>query len=202
MVRINLLPIRQRLRRRELIQFGIFSAAVLAGAFLIMAGCWLYMDWVLTGLKNDEARLRVELDKLIAANKEIEKLKQEITRLQKQVATIKDLTQKRDNPAKFLSAVSMAIPDEVWVDNISKTGRSFSLNGTGVDNTVVVNFVQRLQDIKKDFSKRNPWRNKDDPNDEPFFTDVKLLQIVAQAQSGSGGSGLGVMQFKIVGNLK
>jgi type IV pilus assembly protein PilN len=202
MVRINLLPIRQRLRRRELIQFGIFSAAVLAGAFLIMAGCWLYMDWVLTGLKNDEARLRVELDKLIAANKEIEKLKQEITRLQKQVATIKDLTQKRDNPAKFLSAVSMAIPDEVWVDNISKTGRSFSLNGTGVDNTLVVNFVQRLQDIKKDFSKRNPWRNKDDPNDEPFFTDVKLLQIVAQAQSGSGGSGLGVMQFKIVGNLK
>lgn len=201
MVKINLLPVRQTLRRKKLKKFGLISAGVLAGAVLIMVGTWFYMDWVISDLKKREGNLKVQLDKLVAANKEIEKLKEEINRLQKQVETIKDLTKKRDNPARFLSAVSLAIPDEVWVDTISKTGRSFALSGTGVDDTAVVNFVQRLQDIRKDFTKKDPWRKKDDPKDEPFFIDVKLLQSVS-ATSGGGTTGLGVKQFKIVGNLK
>jgi len=201
MVKINLLPIRQTLRRKALKKFGLISAGVLAGAILIMVGAWFYMDWVISDLKKREGNLKVQLDKLVAANKEIEKLKEEINRLQKQVETIKDLTKKRDNPARFLSAVSLAIPDEVWVDTISKTGRSFAVSGTGVDDTAVVKFVQQLQDLRKDFTKQDRWRKKDDPKDEPFFTDVKLLQSVS-ATSGGGTTGLGVKQFKIVGNLK
>jgi len=61
-----------------------------------------------------------------------------------------------------------------------------------------VNFVQRLQSIKQGFTLKQPWANPAVPTDHTFFTDVKLLQIVAT----SGASGLGTMSFKIIGNLR
>jgi Tfp pilus assembly protein PilN len=97
-----------------------------------------------------------------------------------------------------MAALSFAIPDEVWVKTISKTGKSFSLDGTGTDNTVVVNFVQRLQKVRKGFTEQRPWIDSKNPKEERFFGDVKLVSIVA----GSARAGLGTVNFKIVGSLR
>ena len=199
MVRVNLLPIRDILRKRELKQFLLLTAVIVASTFGLMVCTAVFFSWKISTLEKDRTVHETKLNQLKQKNKEIEDLKNRIARLQRQVDTIQRLTKIRDTPAPFMAAVALAIPDEVWLNSITKTGRSFALDGVGVDNTVVVNFVQRLQSIKQGFTLKQPWANPAVPTDQTFFMDVKLLQIVAA--TGAAG-GLGSMSFKIVGNLR
>jgi type IV pilus assembly protein PilN len=198
MVRVNLLPIREILRRRELKQFLLLAAVIMVSTVGIMACAYVFFTWKISALEASQKSHQKELDQLKEKNREIEDLKNRIAQRQRQVDTIERLTKIRDTPAPFMAAVSLAIPDEVWLNSITKTGPNFSLDGIGVDNTVVVNFVQRLQSLKQGFTLKQPWVNPAVPTDKSFFTDVKLLQIVATG----GTAGLGTMSFKIVGNIR
>jgi type IV pilus assembly protein PilN len=198
MVRINLLPIRDLLRKKELKQFGLFAGATVVAVIGLMFATYLYFSWTISSLQQEQSRLQTRLNKLKQENKEIEDLKNKITSLQKQVDTIEKLTKTRDTPAPFLAALSLATPDEVWLSGITKGGRGFSLDGTGVDNTAVVNFVSRLQKVKQGFTVRQPFINPADPKDKSFFGEINLVQVVA----GSGSAGLGTVSFKIVGTLR
>ena len=198
MVRINLLPIRDILRKRELKQSIITLLAALVATFLVGLGTYMYFSMQVDDLEAQKRNQTRTLGDLKKKNKEISDLKTEIARLQKQVDTIQKLTRTRDTPAPFMSALSFAIPDEVWIKSIAKTGKSFSLDGTGIDNTVVVNFVERLQKIRQGFSEERLWMDRKNPKEQSFFRDVKLVQIVAATQK----TGLASVNFKIVGHLR
>jgi type IV pilus assembly protein PilN len=197
MVRINLLPIRDILRKRELKQFIVLAGAALVGVIAICALTYLFFSLKVTNLETERIQFKKKLDKLKAQNKEITDLKNEITRLQKQVDTIQKLTKIRDTPAPFMAALSLAIPDEVWLKTISKTRKNFAINGIGVDNTVVVNFVERLQKIREKFTREKPWLDPKNPKEKSFFKDVKLVSIVA-----GSASGLATVQFQVTGHLR
>ena len=201
MVRINLLPVREILRKRELKQFGLFAVAAVVSAIVLMVVAYLYLSWTISAYQAKHSNLQKELTQLKQKNKEIEDLKSRITRLQKQVDTIERLTKTRDTPAPFMAAISTAIPDEVWVTVITKSGRTFTLDGTGVDNTAVVHFVERLQKVRQGFTARQPFINPANPNDKSFFSDVSLVQVLA-ASGPSTSPGLGTMSFKIIGSVR
>lgn len=198
MVRINLLPIRALLRRRELKQFVIIAISTVASAVLVMLAAYFYVDWTISSLQKQAASLNTKLEDLKKKNKEIEELKNEITRLERQVDTIRDLTKKRDSPAPFLGAVSLAVPDEVWIASLNKQGPSFSLDGTGTDNTVVVNFVYQLQRIRQNFTVKQPYVDKNNPDEKSFFSNVQLMRIVAASKPG----GLEAVSFQITGTIR
>jgi Tfp pilus assembly protein PilN len=198
MVRINLLPIRSILRLRELKQFVILAVAALVSSLALMAAIWFYVDQKIQGLQTELKGKQSELSALKVKTKEIENLKNEIARLEKQVDSIQKLTKTRNTPAPFMSAVSLAVPDEVWINNISKQSQSFSLDGVGADNTVVVNFVNKLQQIRQGFTRKRPYIDKNNPDDKPFFQNIKLLQVVASNKPG----GLAAVDFKITGTLR
>ncbi len=201
MVRINLLPIREILRKRELKQFALFGGAAVACVIALTIVAYLYLSWTISAHQAKQANLQKELNQLKQKNKEVEDLKNRITRLQKQVDTIERLTKTRDTPAPFMAALSMAIPDEVWVTSITKSGRGFTVDGTGVDNTAVVNFVERLQKVRKVFTAKQPFINPANPNEKSFFSDVNLVQVLAGAKAG-GAPGLGIMSFKVTGSVR
>lgn len=198
MVRINLLPIRDILRKRELKQSIITLIVAVVATVLVGFGAYMYFSMQVDDLEAQKRNQTKTLANLKKQNKEISDLKGEIARLQKQVDTIQKLTRTRDTPAPFMSALSFAIPDEVWIKSIGKTGKSFSLDGTGIDNTVVVNFVERLQKIRLGFTEERLWMDTKNPKEQSFFRDVKLVQIVAAPQK----SGLASVNFKIVGHLR
>ncbi|MEJ2718349.1 MAG: PilN domain-containing protein [Deltaproteobacteria bacterium] len=193
MVKINLLPIRQMLRTRELKQFATLAVAILLITILAMTGTYWWLSTKVSSLQAEQRQQQSKLNQLKRKNKEINKLKAEIARLQRQVDTIKKLTRIRNTPAPFMAALSIAIPDEVWLSSISKTGKRFSLVGKGVDNTVVVNFVHRLQKIKQGFTLKHPWLDSADKNEKSFFSRVKLVQIVRKGAT---------MSFTIVGRQR
>ncbi|MBI4966031.1 MAG: PilN domain-containing protein [Desulfomonile tiedjei] len=198
MVRINLLPIRETLRKREFKQFALLAIIIIVSAFGLMVLSYTFFTYRVSSLEGEQKVQQTKLNKLKEQNKEIEALKNEITRLQKQVDTIERLTKIRDTPAPFMAALSLAIPDEVWISAISKTGRNFTLDGTGIDNTVVVNFVERLQKVRQGFTDKQPWTDPNKKDERSYFGNVKLVQIVAS----SATAGLGTMSFKIVGNIQ
>jgi type IV pilus assembly protein PilN len=201
MVRINLLPIREILRKRELKQFAMFAGAAVVCVIAVTVVAYLYLSWTSASLQREQRNLKAKLDQLKLKNKEIEDRKNRIARLQKQVETIERLTKTRDTPAPFMAAVSAAIPDEVWVTTITKSGRSFTLDGTGIDNTAVVHFVERLQKIRRGFTAKRPFINPANPKEKSFFSDVNLVQVLAASGAGRG-LGLGTMSFKITGSLR
>lgn len=198
MVRVNLLPIRDTLRKRELKQFALLAGVIMLSAVGIMVLSYIIFSYRVSSLEQEQSTQQAKLNQLKEKNKEIEVLKNEITRLQRQVDTIERLTKIRDTPAPFMAALSLAIPDEVWISAVSKTGRSFAIDGTGIDNTVVVNFVERLQKIKQGFTEKQPWVDPKKQGQQTFFNNVKLVQIVASG----GTAGLGTMSFKVVGNIQ
>jgi type IV pilus assembly protein PilN len=193
MVKINLLPIRQILRTRELKQFATLAVAILLVTLLALTGTYWWLSTKVSSLQAEQRLQQDKLNQLKRKNKEINKLKAEIARLQRQVDTIKKLTRIRNTPAPFMAALSIAIPDEVWLSSISKTGARFSLVGMGVDNTVVVNFVHRLQRIKQGFTLKHPWLDPEKHDQKSFFSTVKLVQIVRKGAS---------MSFTIVGTQR
>lgn len=198
MVRINLLPIRETLRKREAKQFGLLVLIIVIAAAGLAALSWTFFSYRVSSLQQEQQAQQKKLDQLKEKNKEIETLRNEITRLTKQVDTIERLTKIRDSPAPFMRALSICMPDEVWLSAISKTGRNFTLDGTGIDNTVVVNFVERLQKVRQGFSDKQPWVDPKNKDERSLFSNVKLVQIV----SAGGTAGLGTMSFKIVGNMQ
>lgn len=195
MVRINLLPIRSILRARELKGFGIMAGAALVVVLALMAVTYLYFDGRINSLRRQQAGLQNTLRRLTEENKEITRLKNRIASLTKQVDTIKKLTETRDTPAEFMAGISMAIPDDVWVNQIIKRGGSFDLTGSGVDNVVVVNFVERLQKVRKGFTPEEPFVDSlKRKEDKPLFRNVKLHHIVRQGQAG-------LIDFRITGGV-
>jgi type IV pilus assembly protein PilN len=202
MVRINLLPIRENLRKRELKHFAMLALAIFVGSIVLMVLTYVFFTTKVNSLKAERETHQKELNVLKEKNKEIEELKARITRLQKQVDTIKKLTETRDTPAPFMSAVSLAMPQEVWVNSIVKNGKHFTLDGIGLDNTVVVKFVQQMARIRSDFTLNNLFIKDDvSEGDKTFFADVRLVQLVSAAGT-SAAAGQGAMSFKIVGNLR
>ncbi len=199
MVRINLLPIRDILRKRELKQFFIMTGIAFVGVAAICTLTYVFFSIQQANLEAERRSQQQKLNKLKDKNKEITDLKNEITRLQKQVDTIQKLTKIRDTPAPFMAAVSLAIPDAVWLKTITKTHKNFTLVGTGVDNTVVVNFVERLQKLRQDFSPQQPWLDPKNTKEKSFFREVKLVSIVTSTGQKSGLDSVG---FQITGHLR
>ncbi len=192
MVRINLLPIRSLLRKRELKQFYVIAGAIVAIAFVLMGVVYFYFDSTISSLEATEAEKNKQLADLKEKNKEIADLKAKVESLEQQVRSVRDLTKKRISPAPVMQAVSMAIPLDVWLDRVQYTHPGCQLSGSGVDNTVVVDFVQRLQRVKK---KEIDPSVAQDEQDKPFFGKVELKRVTR----APGRGGLDEIKFEISG---
>ncbi len=210
MVRINLLPIRSILRKRELRQFYQRAGGIVAVAFVVMGLVYLYYDSAISSLDSEVASKKQRLAKLQEGNKEIKDLQIKVESLEQQVKSVRNLTKTRISPAPFMQGLALAIPGDVWLDSITftqpiptpsgvgsaagdlKTPGAFTLSGTGTDNTVVVDFIQRLQNLKK---KQVNLSTPKAEQDKPFFGNVKLGPVTRTA----GPSGQDQIQFTVGG---
>ncbi len=197
MVRINLIPIRSILRKRELKEFGVMTGAILAVAVVIAAGVYFLVSTKVGNLQRELAAEQARLTDLRNKNKEINTLSQQLARLKSQVTTIEKLTKERVSPVRFMEALSHALPDEVWINTLTNKKKNFELTGTGIDDTAIVKFVRDLQRVRKDFTQ-NRLFVYNEGKEPTFFANVKLLQTV----QSKGKKGLGAKDFKIVGSIR
>ena len=155
MIKINLLPYREKKKKENLVQ----QIWIISGSFIvfILLLFWLqiWMNSLVSHLKSQikesEASL-IELDKAIG---DLDKFKNDKKELEQKLGVIATLEENRLAPVKTLDNLAMLVPsNNIWLIKITQKGDSVNIEGIGRDNVVVADFM-------KDIEKFDPIKSVD-----------------------------------------
>ena len=142
MIRINLVRGKRKKRRELNVDFAylVVPALVLAGTF--------YFHTTVTGkitrLNADIQKANADIERLKKEIGEVEKFKARKAELQKKVDIISNLQTGRIGPVRYLEAISAAIPEKCWIENLSIQPEKVTLSGVALNNHTIANFMTAL----------------------------------------------------------
>lgn len=144
MIRINLLPVRAAQKKEKLrSQLSIFFLCLI----LVCIGCGaLYVQKVtaINSVKDEIAVINQknkELRKKIGQVRDFEKKKAD---LEKKLAVLQTLKEKKSGPAHLLDELSAALPEKLWLTKFSEKGGSINVAGIADNENTVAAFMRNL----------------------------------------------------------
>jgi type IV pilus assembly protein PilN len=155
MIKINLLPYREKKKKENLVQ----QIWIVAGSFIvfILLLVWLQV-WISSSISNLKSQIKeseaslIELDKTIG---DLDKFKNDKKELEQKLGVIATLEENRLAPVKTLDSLAMLVPSkDIWLIKITQKGDSINIEGIGRDNLVVADFM-------KDIEKFDPIKSVD-----------------------------------------
>jgi len=174
MIKINLVAeitpqaAARRTKKREVSlgakQGDILLLSVLLLAFLITGGMWYHLSSTKTRLERRRAELRVERDKLKVFIDKVAELENKREMLQHKINIIDELKRNQHGPVRIMDEVSRAVPDLIWLNNMTVKGNVVTLSGRAMDENAVANYISNL-------------------DASPFFQEPSLVDL---ARSGKG----------------
>ncbi|RJP19650.1 MAG: hypothetical protein C4529_11120 [Deltaproteobacteria bacterium] len=163
MIRINLIR-GKRKKRRELNVGFVFLLAPL----VVLLGT-VYFHTTVTGkiktLNQDIQKANADIERLKKEIGEVERFKARKAELQKKVDIISSLQTGRKAPVKMFEALSAAIPEKCWIDQLSVQGERITLSGVALNNNTVANFMTalgqtgRFREVTLGSADRSPMMN-------------------------------------------
>lgn len=188
MIRIDLLPKEERVRRRvPKVPTVRVRVPVRGGTFFVVGIILLILFFMGFFLLRQKAEIR-RLDS------EIAEMKAELTDLAREVQLVKELTKRQEeiehwlgvieklNENRFLRAhlldeVATLLPDYVWLSSLIESALSLTIEGRAFSNLIVADFMLRLMG-------------------SPYFNNIEL-SLVKRAKVGEQD----VMDFKLTAAL-
>ncbi|MEM7050493.1 MAG: PilN domain-containing protein [Acidobacteriota bacterium] len=157
MIKINLLsegrkPVAVRKGRREAgpstrewapIMLGL---AVLAG-ILVFGLWWWSLHKEIQSNQRALVQARAEWAELEPIIREVEDYKRKQTELEHKIAVIKDLRRNQRGPVQVMDEISRALPELLWLDNMSMNNSAVTLTGRGFNPNAVANFIENLDSV-------------------------------------------------------
>jgi len=146
MIRINLLPYREKEKKEDIQrQIIIISGSLLLFLVILIAG-HLYLGMTISGLEKKireaDARL-VVLDKKVG---DIEGFKKDKKELEQKLGVINTLEVNRFFPVRMLDELNMVVPSkDLWLDRIIETGKNLRIEGVARDNGILARFMKDLE---------------------------------------------------------
>ena len=157
MIRINLLGTeRARVRTRsgvtEAQKITLGAAAImLVTALYILFGLW-YFDAGFFTMRAESARLEQELQateleaqRLRGVLSEVQRFEAQKAALTQRVGLIETLRRGQTGPVHMLDEISRALPDRLWLAELSQKGAEVTLEGRTTTLTALADFVANLQ---------------------------------------------------------
>jgi type IV pilus assembly protein PilN len=148
MVTINLLPVKDELRLNAIIQhivvFAVWVGIVIVGLGVLQGP----MTREKSMIESDIQTPQIQIKELKVKAEEIEKVKKRRMELEKKLQVINDLSIQKTGPVEDLDELSMLIPEKAWIGSFTNTGDKVVIDGTAVDNTIIAEFMKRLQGSK------------------------------------------------------
>ena len=190
MIRINLLPHRERRRKAQLKRDGIG-----AGVFLLLL-CGLLVLFYLHFQRverQQEARvdyMQTALSQIEDQLAEVNELKDKREALLAKLDVIKKLQSGRDLPVRIFRTLGQAVPKEVSLNSLEQGEDGLQLAGIARSNSVISSFMRRLEasalfrdpDLEVITSEGRGGETV-----KSFKMGVKLAEPDGAAQSGQGG---------------
>ncbi|MCP4498445.1 MAG: hypothetical protein GY822_00565 [Deltaproteobacteria bacterium] len=165
MIRINLLPIKEKKKRNRMFMQLIAMGAVLMIAVISILGVGKYYSDRLEEQVDRKAQLKVDIIELKKIIGKVDELDEQTKRLESQLDAIKMLEKAKSGPVRILDALSSKIPKRVWLDSVTEKGGSMTLKGVGLDHADISEFMNTLD------------KNK-------YFSNVRLDHTVSKDNGG------------------
>lgn len=145
MIRINLLPYREAIRRERRRQFYVISALMVAlGAAVGLVGHLM----ITAQIDSQEARNRLLQTEIAALDKEIAeiaRLRAQIDALISRKQVIETLQGNRVQPVYMFNDLVTQVPEGVFVRTLRQSGERITLNGHAQSNARVSHLMRSLE---------------------------------------------------------
>jgi type IV pilus assembly protein PilN len=155
MIKINLLPYREKQKKENLVQ----QIWIVAGSFImfILLLVWLQV-WINSSINDLKSQIKESEDSLVELDKKIgnlDKFKNDKKELEQKLGVIATLEENRLAPVKTLDNLALLVPSkDIWLIKITQKGNSINIEGIGRDNVVAADFM-------KDIEKFDPIKSVD-----------------------------------------
>ncbi|MGE5850565.1 MAG: PilN domain-containing protein [Candidatus Methylomirabilota bacterium] len=144
MIKINLLPREERVKRAPLpaaFALGTICALALLG---VMGFGWYWLSSTVRGLDEEIAKTQAELRHFDELAKQVDRFRAEKKRLEEKIKIIETLVAAQAGPVRLLDEVSKALPAEVWLTSLNRTGKRLELSGIAFSNFNVAALMTNL----------------------------------------------------------
>jgi len=145
MIRINLLPYREKEKKEDLTRQIVIIALAFVGFLLIIGSVHLYFSMSIGTLENS---IKIQEDKLAVLTKiigDIEMYKNDKAILEKKLAIINNLEENRLAPVRMLDELTTMVPiKDVWLEKLSEKGADITIEGIARSNIAVAHFMKNL----------------------------------------------------------
>ena len=146
MIKINLLPYREKAKKDTFLRQVSIAAGSLALFILLLI--WVTI-WIKSSISDLESQIKesesaiTDLDKKIG---DVERFKKDKNELEHKIGVIATLEENRLVPLKTLDNLSLLVPPkDIWFVKINQKGNSLTIDGIGRDNIVVANFMKTIE---------------------------------------------------------
>lgn len=144
-IRINLLPHRQLRKARQQRWFAILAALVLGVGLAVVAGGQAYLAKAKSDQDARNAFLKEEIAKLDKQIAEIAQLKEKTDDLLERKKVVEDLQNNRSEAVVMFDELMRRIPEGLYLKSVKQTGDSLALSGYAQSSARVSTFMRALE---------------------------------------------------------
>lgn len=163
MMRINLLPHREKKRQARKVQFIALSIISLMSGMLLMGFVHLVMSAKISYQERRNAYLKQEITILDKQIEEIKKLREQTESLLARKNVVEGLQSTRADVVHLLDQMLRILPDGVYIKSLKQTGKRIDMTGFAQSNARVSTLMRAIED--------SPWL------DTPVLIEVHAVNI-------------------------
>lgn len=145
MARINLLPWRAERRRQRKQQFNMMLGAAALAGLLLSGVIWMYYKGQISGQndRNDYLKTQItELDRQIAEIKELDEKKADLLRRKQ---AIEELQSNRYQMVHLFDSVVRTLPDGIVLTQLKQEGEVLTIDGRSESNARVAMYMRNIE---------------------------------------------------------
>ena len=123
---------------------AIFYVCAVLGV-LYCIGHYMYYQHKKSDLDTQIRRQQAEVDRLKSIIDEVDAYEKKKTNLETKINLIKDLKANQKGPVRIMDEVSRALPDLVWLNDMTVSGNAIAIKGKSMTPNAVANFIENLK---------------------------------------------------------
>jgi len=145
MIKINLLPYREREKKEGATRQIAWIVVSFIALILVVGGLHFYLMWAIDGLKQDVNQQEIRLSQLTKIIGDIEGYKRDKAILEKKLAIINTLETNRLAPVRMLDELNGLVPvKDIWLEKLTERGAELTIEGMARSNIAVALFMKNL----------------------------------------------------------
>jgi len=145
MAYINLLPWREEALKVKQKEFFTILAAAGLCAFALVVIVNLYFQTRIDGQNTRNQFLKNEIQKLDIQIAEIKTLNEKKAALQKRIDVVEQLQRSRNVGTQVLDEIAKIIPNGIYITQIDKQGNSIQITGKSESNNHLANMIRAIE---------------------------------------------------------